>query len=151
MRIFPFPNLLNLTLFFLLPATDNALHKHTPFMLTYVHDGGVLLRPAPVALCKMNALWLEPEGPINVSLIKIVFQICNTRMYFILLDYIRCTGIFTQVICYTCTPVNELPALLYTNLTNLTNQTRKNSLTKIHDLSIFWHGLWFRNLDRCSN
>ena len=45
-----------------------SLHiRHTPYMLVHAHNKGLLLRSALVALYK-NALWLEPERPITVSL-----------------------------------------------------------------------------------
>ena len=37
-------------------------------MLGHAYYKGLLHRPTPAALCNQNALRLEPEQPINVSL-----------------------------------------------------------------------------------
>ena len=36
-------------------------------LFVHVHQRGVWLIPTLVALHKWNALWLEPEQPINIS------------------------------------------------------------------------------------
>ena len=42
-------------------------YQNILFMLDHVLSKGLLLRPTLVALCIQNALWLEPEWPINDS------------------------------------------------------------------------------------
>ena len=53
-----------------LQGTDFTVPKSHPLMLAHVHNKELLLGYTPVNLYEYNALLLEPEQIINISLIS---------------------------------------------------------------------------------